>query len=48
MNKFLAFSQSDVVLIMLITVKMPAIVGILTFIGRINFYAAELSIEKVL
>ena len=48
MNKFLALSQSDVVFIMLIKLNMPAIVGILTFIGRINFYAAELSIEKVL
>ena len=47
MNKFLALSQSDVVFIMLIKVKKPA-VGILTFIGRINFYAAELNIEKVL
>ena len=37
MNKFLALSLSDVVFIMLINVKMPTIVGILTFISRINF-----------
>ena len=35
--KFLALSLSDVVLIMLINVKMPTIVGILTFINKINF-----------
>ena len=32
---------------MLINVKMPTIVGILTFMNRINVYSAELSIEKV-
>ena len=37
MKKFLAVSLSDVVFIMLINVKMPTIVGILTFISRINF-----------
>ena len=37
MNKFLALSLSDVVFIMLINVKMLTIVGILTFISRINF-----------
>ena len=36
-KKFLALSLSDVVLIMLINVKMSTIVGILTFISRINF-----------
>ena len=35
--KFLALSLSDVVFIMLINVKMPTIVGILTFMSRINF-----------
>ena len=30
-------SLSDVVFIMLINVKMPTIVGILTFMSRINF-----------
>ena len=37
MNKFLALSLSEVAFIMLINVKMPAIVGILTFISMINF-----------
>ena len=37
MKKFLAFSLSDDVFIMLINVKMPTIVGILTFMSRINF-----------
>ena len=36
-KKFLALSLSDVVFIMLINVKMPTVVGILTFISRINF-----------
>ena len=36
MKKFLAFSLSDVVFIMLINVKMPIIVGILTFMSSIN------------
>ena len=36
-KKFLALSLSDVVLIMLINVKMPTIVGILTFMSGINF-----------
>ena len=37
MKKFLALSISDVVYIMLINVKMPTIVGILTFMSRIDF-----------
>ena len=37
MKKFIALSLSDVVFTMLINVKMPTIVGILTFISRINF-----------
>ena len=37
MLNFLALSLSDVVFIMLINVKMPTIVGILTFMSRINF-----------
>ena len=37
MKKFLALSLSDVVFIMLINIKIPTIVGILTFISRINF-----------
>ena len=36
MKKFLALSPLDVLFIMLINVKMPTIVGILTFM-RINF-----------
>ena len=36
-NKFLALSLSDVVFILLMSVKMPMIVGILTFMSRINF-----------
>ena len=32
LKEFLAFSLSDIVFIMLIIVKMPTIVGILTFI----------------
>ena len=37
MKKFLAISLSDVVFIMLINVKMPTIVGILTYMIRIHF-----------
>ena len=37
MKKFLALNLSDVVFIMLINVKMPTIVGILTFMSKINF-----------
>ena len=36
-KKWLAWGLSDVVFILLINVKMPTIVGILTFICRINF-----------
>ena len=36
-KKFLAYSLSDVVFIMLINVNMPTIVGILTFKSMINF-----------
>ena len=35
--KYLSLSLSDVVFIMLINVKMPTIVGIITFMSRINF-----------
>ena len=35
-KKIFALSHSDVVFIMLINVKMPTIVGILTFMSRIN------------
>ena len=37
--KFLALSLSNVVFIMLINVKMSTIVGILTFMSRVNFRA---------
>ena len=36
-KKFFAFSLSDIVFIMLINVNMPTIVGILTFMSRMNF-----------
>ena len=36
-KKYLALSISDVVFIMLINVKMPTMVGILTFMSRITF-----------
>ena len=42
-DKFLALNFSDAVFIMLINVKMPTIVGILTFMSRINLYSAELT-----
>ena len=47
-EEVIALSLSDVVFIMLINVKMPTIVGILTFMSMINFCSAELSIKKVL
>ena len=34
---FLALKLSDAVFIMLINVKIPTIVGVLTFMNRINF-----------
>ena len=37
LKKFLALRLSDVVSFMLINVKVPTIVGILTFMNRINF-----------
>ena len=37
MKKVLALSPSEVVFIMLINVKMPTIIDILTFMSRINF-----------
>ena len=43
---FLALSLSYVVFIMLMNVKMPTIVGILTFMSRITWCSAEMSIEK--
>ena len=46
MKKFLALSLSYVVFIMLINVKMPTIVGILTFMSRINFVLNWVEHEK--
>ena len=46
MKKFHAFSLSDVVFIMLINVKIPTIVGILTFTSRINFVLSWFEHEK--
>ena len=46
MKKFLALSLSDVVFIMLINVKMPSIVGILTFMSRINFVLSRVEYKK--
>ena len=37
-NSFLAFKLSDVVFSKLINVKMPTIVGILTFMSMIKFH----------
>ena len=37
MKKFLALSLSDALFIMLINLKIPTIVGILTLMSRINF-----------
>ena len=46
MKKFLVLSLSDVIFIMLINVKMPTIVGILTFISMINFMFIWVEHEK--
>ena len=46
MKKFLALSLSDFVFIVLINVKMPTIVGILTFKSRINFVLSWVEHEK--
>ena len=42
----LALSPSDVVSIMLINVKVPTIVDILTFMSRINFMLSRVEHEK--
>ena len=46
MKKFLALSLSDVVFIMLINVKTQAVVGILTFMRRINFVLSRVEHGK--
>ena len=48
MKKFLEVSLSDVVFIMLINVKMPTIVAILTFMSMINFMLSRVEHEKKL
>ena len=45
--KCLTLCISDVVFIMLINVKMPTIVGILTFMSMINFMLSSVEKEKV-
>ena len=45
-KKFLALSLSNVVFIMLINVKMPTIIGILTFMRRKNFLLSRVEHEK--
>ena len=45
-KKLLALSPSDVVFIMLINVKMPTIVGILTLMSRVNFVLSYVKHEK--
>ena len=46
MKKFLALSLTDVVFILLMNVKMPTIVGILTFMSRINFMLSWVEYKK--
>ena len=46
MKKFLALSPSDIIFIMLFNVKMPTIVGILTFMSRINFVLSSVEHGK--
>ena len=46
MKMFLALSLSDVVFSMLINVKMRTIVGILTFMSRINVMLSLVEHEK--
>ena len=43
---FSCFKLSDAIFILLISVKMPTIVGILTFMSRINFILSLLEHEK--
>ena len=46
MKNSLALSLSDVLFILLINVKMPVIVGILTFMSRINYVLSRGEYEK--
>ena len=43
---FFALNHSDVVFILLINVKMPTIIGILTFMSRININLSSVEHEK--
>ena len=43
---FLAFKLSDVLFIMVMIVKMPTIVGILTFMSMINFVVSWVELEN--
>ena len=47
-KEFFALSLSDAVFRMLVNVKMPTIVGILTFMSRINFVLSWVELEKSL
>ena len=47
-NYILAFKLSDVVFILLMNVKMPTIVGILTFMSRIISFPVELGMKNVM
>ena len=46
MKKCLDLRLSDVLFIMIISVKMPAIVGILTFMSKINFLLSLVELGK--
>ena len=47
MKKFHNLTPTDSVFIMLINVKMPTIVGILTFMSMTNFMPSSVEHEKV-
>ena len=44
---FLTFNHSDAVFILIVNVKMPTIVGILTFMSRINFMLSSVEHKNV-
>ena len=46
MKMFLGLKLSDDVFILLINVKMPTIVGILTFMSRMNYMLSSVEHEK--
>ena len=45
-NEELSLSLSDVIFIILLNVKMPTFVGILTFMSMINFILSLVELEK--